>query len=99
MNSKNEKHLNAWVITSMWVIASTNRSKHWKVFSKIKVFFLFSFEEFMEPYNTINNLNLAKIVEKYVWRSSFLVKLQVCRLKAVNFNKWTPSQVFFKDFT
>ena len=42
---------------------------------------------------TINN-NL-KILEKYVWRSSFLVNLQACRLIAGNFIiKWTPSQVF-----
>ena len=53
----------------------------------------------LEFWNTINNnLNLAKILKKYVW-SSFLVKLQACRFIAGNFNKWTPSQVFFKDFT
>ena len=34
-----------------------------------------------------NDLNVAKILEKYVWRSSFLVKLQVCRLIANKFNK------------
>ena len=34
---------------------------------------------FLEFSNTINNnLNLAKILEKYVWRSSFLVNLQAC---------------------
>ena len=42
-------------------------------------------------------MNLAKILEKYVWRSSFSVKLQACRLIAANFtNRWTPS--FFKGF-
>ena len=36
--------------------------------------------------------NLAKILEKYAWRSLFLVNLQACRLIADNFtNKWTPS--------
>ena len=40
--------------------------------------------------------NLAKILQKYVWRSSFLVNLQVCWLIAGNFIiKWIPSQAFF----
>ena len=42
--------------------------------------------------------NLAKILEKYAWRSLFLVNLQACRLIADNFtNKWTPSYVFFNS--
>ena len=33
-----------------------------------------------------------------MWRSSFLVNLQACRLIAGNFTiKWTPSQVFFDN--
>ena len=32
-------------------------------------------------------------------RSSLLVQLQTYRLIASNFNKWTPSQAFFKDLT
>ena len=40
--------------------------------------------------------NLAKILEKYVWRSSFLANLEACRLIASNFSiKWTPSQAVF----
>ena len=40
--------------------------------------------------------NLAKIPEKYVWRSSFLANLEACRLIAGNFSiKWTPSQAVF----
>ena len=32
-----------------------------------------------------------------MWKSSFLVNLQACRLKAGNFtNRWPPSQVFVK---
>ena len=45
---------------------------------------------------TNNNLKSSKILEKYVWRSSFLVNLEACRLIAGNFTiKWTPSHVFF----
>ena len=33
-----------------------------------------------------------------MWRSSFLVNLQACRLVAGNFtNIWTPSQIFFSS--
>ena len=33
-----------------------------------------------------------------MWRSSFLVNLQACRLTAGNFtNRWTPSQLFFNS--
>ena len=55
------------------------------------------FHEMIPRKSTINyNLNLAKILEKCVWRSSFLVNLQACRIIAGNFTiKWTPSQVFF----
>ena len=55
------------------------------------------FYEMIPRKSTINyNLNLAKILEKCVWRSSFLVNLQACRIIAGNFTiKWTPSQVFF----
>ena len=42
--------------------------------------------------------HLARILEKYMWRSSFLVNLQACRLIAGNFtNIWTPSQIFFNS--
>ena len=42
--------------------------------------------------------NLAKILEKYKWRSSFLINLQTCRLLAGNFtNIWTPSQIVFNS--
>ena len=45
---------------------------------------------------TINN-NL-KILEKYVWTSSFLVNLKACRFIASNFtDRWTLSWVFFNS--
>ena len=41
-------------------------------------------------------MKLAKIPEKCLWGSSFLVNLQASRLMASNFtNKWTSSHVFF----
>ena len=58
----------------------------------------------IETWNTLqwndslekNTTNLAKILEKYVWRSSFLVNLEACRFIVGNFTiKWTPLQVFF----
>ena len=51
----------------------------------------------MTPRNrTINNnLRSSYNPSKYVWRSSFLVNLQACKLIAGNFTtKWTPSQIF-----
>ena len=50
----------------------------------------------MIPRKSAINNNVAKILEKYVWRSSYLVNLQACRLIVDNFTiKWTPSQVLF----
>ena len=41
---------------------------------------------------------VAKILEKYMWSSSFLVNLQACRLIADNFtNRWTRCEVFFNS--
>ena len=39
-----------------------------------------------------------KILEKYVWKSLFLISLLACMLIAGNFKEWTPSEVFFRDF-
>ena len=53
---------------------------------------------FLEKPQSIVTWNLAKILEKYVWRSSFLVNFQACRPIAGNFTiKWTPSQVFLES--
>ena len=42
------------------------------------------------------NSKTQQIIEKFVWRSSFLVNFQACRLIGCNFtDRWTPSQVFF----
>ena len=55
-----------------------------------------SLKWFLEKAQYIITYDLAKILEKYVWRSSFLVNLQAFRLIAGNFTiKWTPSLVFF----
>ena len=43
-----------------------------------------------------NNLNLAKILEKSAWRSSFLVKLQAYSWQLYQMNSFTG---IFKDFT
>ena len=52
-----------------------------------------SMKWFLEKAQQRITQNLAKILEKYVWRSSFLVvNLQACRLI-----KWTPSHVFFDN--
>ena len=53
------------------------------------------FHEMIPRKSTIIN-NLKSLLKKYVWRSSFLVNLEDCRLIAGNFTiRWTPSQVFF----
>ena len=53
------------------------------------------FHEMIPRKSTIIN-NLKSLLKKYVWRSSFLVNLEACRLIAGNFTiRWTPSQVFF----
>ena len=60
--------------------------------------------ECINDHNDTNNCNNCLNLKldshpPYVWRSSFLVKLRACSFIAGKFNKWTPSQVFFKDFT
>ena len=53
---------------------------------------------FLEKPQSIVTWNLAKILEMYMWRSSFLVNFQACRPIAGNFTiKWTPSQVFLES--
>ena len=42
------------------------------------------------------NDRVEKILEKQLWRSSFLVKLKALALEI--FEKWIPSQMFYKDF-
>ena len=42
------------------------------------------------------NNKVGKILEKQLWRNSFLVKLWALGLQL--FEKWTPSQIFDKDF-
>ena len=55
-----------------------------------------SMKWFLEKAQSIIIRNLAKILQKYVWRSSFLVHLHAYRLIAGNLTmKWTPSQLFF----
>ena len=57
-----------------------------------------SMKWFLEKAQSIIIRNLSKILQKYVWRSSFLVHLHACRLIAGNFTmKWTPSQSFFNS--
>ena len=43
------------------------------------------------------NNKVGKVLEKNPWRSSFFVKLQALGLEI--FEKWTPSQLFYKDFS
>ena len=74
--------------SSVWVITSTNRSWQ-KVLWKISALGIVKHNK---------KHNLAKTVEKYVWRSSFLVNFQACSLIADNYtNRWTPSQIFFNS--
>ena len=74
--------------SSVWIITSTNRSWQ-KVLWKISALGILKHNK---------KHNLAKTLEKYVWRSSFLVNFQACSLIVDNYtNRWTPLQVFFNS--
>ena len=89
MNCKNEKHFSRRLNIQVCELYKYWQKPTLKGTLKNKCFW---------DSSTIINSLKSKILEKYIWRISFLVNLQACRLIASNLtNRWTLSQVFFNS--